>query len=903
MNMLRPGLIAGQLVMTKLEPARPLGEVIPRPRFEAQRRAARNARVVSIVAPPGSGKSTLMAEWRRRWIAEGLSCVWLSLDSDDDSVSQFLLHLCTALRDVSKGVGDQPLTLLTSQGVAAHRVIVSMLVNGLHRCPRELILLLDDFHVLSDPSVRNVVDFLIVHAPSSFRLVVASREPITLHLAPLFARGQCLVISALELQFDEAETTAFIDVLPPDERDGLDPALLLKRTEGWPAAVRIASLDRSGAVGAIERGRVPGADWAARSLDRMIEGVVDGLPRPIQRFLAATSIFDRFDAELCAAATAEPDAAVCFEQMRHSGLLVETIDPERKWVRHHALLRSYLSGTLIGRLGVDVVPLHRRAAVWFAEHSQWVDAVRHAIAAGELKMGSQWLSRCALELVQKGDLLTLTTWARLLPAAMLRDKAGVQLALAWGYALAMRFDESEKELALLEGRAREHPDPAHRSNVLGHACVVRIVKAALQDDDDETRRLVDTWGGPNTVDRWAANSVSSTQRWLDWHAGNWVGMYAQPWVSGGDDGDLRDVFTEVYRGMLLGSAEFERGRFALAEIHARRAIEDAERAGGTGGIQTAVVLPILAAIRYERGDLEEAEALLRPSLVMIDHGAMLHCVALAYLCLARIAYRSEPSGEQAYRRLEQARKLGQSRGWSRLVTAMLLQQLDWLTREQRIDEASACLEQIRCLCDGAVLMPRRPRSELAIHLEWGTALLSLRAGEASRAMHAFQRLQAVESSFGNLLSSIRLGVAFADACDASGDHDAAERAMLKAVQSAAAVPSRRSVLDHGPRAIVLLRRVRSRPDCNDLMGAFIDVLLMEHVEPNALDAAPPGVLTAREVSVLELVGNGLPNKLVARELGVSVETVKTHLSRSFVKLGVVGRVQAVATARSRGLIP
>jgi DNA-binding NarL/FixJ family response regulator len=87
------------------------------------------------------------------------------------------------------------------------------------------------------------------------------------------------------------------------------------------------------------------------------------------------------------------------------------------------------------------------------------------------------------------------------------------------------------------------------------------------------------------------------------------------------------------------------------------------------------------------------------------------------------------------------------------------------------------------------------------------------------------------------------------------------------------------------------------------MGAFIDVLLMEHVEPNALDAAPPGVLTAREVSVLELVGNGLPNKLVARELGVSVETVKTHLSRSFVKLGVVGRVQAVATARSRGLIP
>ncbi|MFM1990946.1 MAG: hypothetical protein RJA99_3903 [Pseudomonadota bacterium] len=903
MNGVGREMLAVPLVMTKLEPGRPVAEVISRPRFESQRRAARKTRLVSIVAPSGFGKSTLMSEWRRTWATEGLKCAWLSLDPDDNSAGRFLLHLCLTLGNVEKEVGEQALALLTSQGVAAHRVIASLLVNGLQRCGREVMLLLDDFHVITEPSVSEVVDFLITHAPSSFRLVVASREPLALNLAPLFARGQCLEIVASDLRFDESETASFVEALPPAERDSVDVGLLLKRTEGWPAAVRIASLDRSGGTGAIERMRAPGVDRALRSLDRMIEAVVDGLPRSIQLFLAATSILDRFDAELCAAVTEAPDAAACFEQMRHSGLLVEAIGPEGRWVRHHSLLRSYLSGTLIMRLGVDVAPLHRRAAARFAAHAQWVDAVRHAIAAGDLKTASQWLSRCALELVQKGDLLMLTTWARLLPSAMLRDKAGVQLALAWGFALAMRFGESEEELVLLEERARQHPDPAHRSNVLGHACVVRIVKAALQDDDDEVRRLLAAWGGAHTVDRWAANSVSSTRRWLNWHAGDWVGMYAQPWLSGSDEGDLRDVFTEVYRGMLLGSAEVERGRFELAEVHSRRAFEDAERAGGPGGIQAAVVLPILASIRYERGDLEEAESMLLPSLALIDNGAMLHCVSRAYLCLARIAHRREPSGEQAYRRLEQGARLGYSRGWRRLVTAMLLQRLDWLTREQRIDEAFACLEQIRRLADGVEMMPRRPGSELALHQQWASALLWLRTGDPNRSAQVFRRLRAAESSFGNTLTSIRLGVALADAVDAAGDSEVAERTMLDVLRSAAAVSTVRSVLDHGPRAIVLSKRVRSRPDCKNSVAGFIDHLLMPYVGPDTPDAGQPGALTAREVSVLELVGKGLPNKLVARELGVSVETVKTHLSRSFTKLGVSDRVRAVSTARARRLIP
>jgi LuxR family maltose regulon positive regulatory protein len=895
-------LIDLPLVGSKLEPAHRLANVIGRPRLKIEQQLARGARMFTMVAPAGFGKSTTASAWRSECQSLGWPCAWLQIDRDDDEPGRFMLYLCLTLSEAVPGLAEQAINLLIGQGVAAPRVIAPIVVNSLQRYPGQLILFLDDYHKIGDPGIHDFLSLVMVHAPPRFRLVVTSRGAVPLNLAALHSRGEVLELGAADLRFDEEEVTALVASLPSNGQRKISPRQLLNRTEGWPAAVSIASLDSAFAVlPDASNGR--SAEVMSRTMERLLEVTVAGLPESLQSFLAATSILDCFNVELCAAVSADDRAAGFFEQLRHSGLLVEAIDSEGRWLRHHALLRSYLTGTLTTRLGVKVPPLHQRASRWFASRSRWIEAVRHGIAAGDLETVGEWVSRCALELVQKGDLLTLMAWARQLPPAMLRDRAGVQLALAWAYALAMRFDEAEHELRLLELRAGEHPDAEHRSRIRNHALVVRVVKSALQDDEREVVRCLGAWDGAQSVDRWAANSASSTRRWLSWHAGDWVSMYAQPWQSAGSEDDLRDVFTEVYREMLLGSAELERGRLDIAESHVHRALQSAAWARGAVGMQTVLPIPIKATILYERGDVFEAREVLTPWLDLIDNGVMLHGVGYTYLCLARIARIEDPSGQTAFRHLEHAEGLGRARGWDRLVTAMLLQQVDWLAQDERFDEAQACLERIEQLAGGESLAPRRLKSELAVHRVWAAGLLLLHGGEGVSARTLLESLWHAETAFGNVLRSIRIGIALAHACDIAGDVSAADDVTVDVLRLAGRAGSSRGVLDHGPHALRLIGRLRGRPDCDAVVDRFIERLAEGYDVSHVLRAARASPLTGRETQVLELVSRGLSNKLVARELGVSSETVKTHLSSVYAKLEVGNRLQAVAAARSLNLMP
>lgn len=895
-------LIASPLIRSKLEPARSLANVIDRPRLGIERQLARGARVITLVAPAGFGKSTTASAWRRELRSLDWACAWLQIDRGDDEPNRCLLYMCLALNEAVPGLAEQAIKLLIGQGLAAPGVIASIVVNSLLLYPGKLILFIDDFHEIEGPAVSDFLSFVMAHAPPRFRLVVTSRVAVPLKLDVLYSRGEVLELGVADLRFDEEEVSAFVASLPLIERRRISPRQLLSRTEGWPAAVSIASLDSAFVVPPDASGG-RSAEVTSRTMERLIEVAVEGLPKPLQSFLAATSILECFSVELCAAVTDDARAAEYFELLRRSGLLVEAIDSEGRWLRHHALLKSYLAGTLTTRLGVQVLPLHQRASQWFAHRAQWVEAVRHGIAAGDLEPVGKWISRCAFELVQRGDVLTLTAWARQLPPEMLRDRAGVQLALAWEYSLALRFDEAEHELQLLERRTSTHPSAEHHSLIRNHTLVIRMVKSALQDDEQEVIRCLDAWDGPQSCDRWAANSASSVRRWLSWHAGDWVSMYAQPWQFAASAADLRDVFAEVYRESLLGSAELERGRLDLAEGHVHRALQSAARAGGAVSTQTAVPIPIKASILYERGNVVEAREVLTPWLDLIDNGVMLHGVGYTYLCLARIARIEDPSGQTAFLHLERAEALGQTRGWDRLVTAMLLQRVDWLARDERFDEAQACVERIERLAAGESLTPRRVKSELAVHRWWAAGLLLLHRGEGAIARTLLGSLWHAETACGNVLRSIRIGIAFAHACDIAGESSAADDMTIAVLRLAERAGSSRGVLDHGPHAVRLIGRLRERPDCDAVVDRFIERLMEGFDVSHAPLAAQASPLTGRETQVLELVGRGLPNKLVARELGVSSETVKTHLSSVYAKLEVRDRSHAVEAARLLKLLP
>ncbi len=170
--------------------------------------------------------------------------------------------------------------------------------------------------------------------------------------------------------------------------------------------------------------------------------MLDGLPSDTVQFMLRTAILDRFSAALCQAVTRVNASGDLLDSIERRQLLLTPLDQERQWYRYHPLLAAYPRRRLEAQSGDEIPSLQRRAAQWFAAREMWTDAVQYAIWAGDTVQAVSWIENCAMTLVKRGDMLTLLSWQRLLPAELMRRQIKVRLAIAWGLALAMRFEEA-----------------------------------------------------------------------------------------------------------------------------------------------------------------------------------------------------------------------------------------------------------------------------------------------------------------------------------------------------------------------------------------------------------------------------------------------------------------------------
>ncbi len=881
-------------VRSKLSFMRSPHGLIERERLAPVRDAAARARLVTLTAPGGYGKTSLAAAWAAHWQEQGARCAWLSLEPDDDVPARFLFGLTQALRGLGPGIGDAAQAVLAGASLAAPRAVMSMLIRDLEQIEDEMFLVLDDYQWIHDASIHDAVAFLLLHAPAYLHVVITSRTRPELPLARLRALGQWLELDVADLRFDEDETRRFLQATSPQAPTAAQVRHLHEHTNGWVAALRIAALGASGA-GAVDV-QVSGA---SRAFAHLIEDMLENLPPATVLFMARTSVLEYLNAGLCEAVTGAPDSAALLEQMAQSYLLVEPLDGEGRWLRYHQLLLDYLRGKLIQRLQLDPVELHRRAAQWFADHAMWTDAVRHALAAGDNAQALEWLVHCGMALVKKGDLMTLLAWRRAFPPELLRKQPGVQVAVAWGLTLAMRYGDAEPVLSEVEQDEAASASPG----VLAQCQAVRAVAAALQDDSQRALQLAESWRTRQGVsDAWTSNVISNVLRFAYWKAGRWADVYEQPWVPYSLEDDARNVFSTVYREMLLGYVELEQARLGVAGRHAREALRLAEVHSGPCSVAAALAAPLWAMIAYEQGQSEAAETALTPLLPLIDNTGMLESVLQTYLVLARIARgRGDPG--HAYGLLEHAESIGYNRGWDRLVSAMLLERLRWLAADGRFDEARACGVRLGRLAMTHTGTERCARTDLGIYRDWGQAHLALFDQRAADAVSGFARLYAEARALRFEYRSLALGVSLALAHMACDDRNAGFSVLREVLQGAQRSGAGRSILDFGADIRIMLSRFLISDQRDPALAPYVQRLVADQA---AAVPVPPGstetALTERERGVLVLVALGQSNKEVARELNISSETVKTHLKNIFLKLDVQQRWQAVALARSLGFL-
>jgi len=682
-----------QLLATKILPPQCAPGLIDRPRLLDLIAQVQAKQVAVIQAGPGFGKTSLAIAWAERLQKSGKSIAWLTLDADDDEPTRFLFYVSHALRRASDGVGESAIGLISDVALVPFNTIVSTWINDLADIDDDIYLFLDDYHWISDTEIRDSVSYLLRYAPTQFHLVLTATGEHSLPLARLRAHNQLLEIDTAALRFDAEESRQFLE---QENIGGLEPSevrLLLKKTEGWPAVLRIvaATLCQPGQDSARY---VRGLSGALRSIGAYLAEMLDGLPHDMVQFMLRIAILDRFSASLCQAVTGLRSSRRLLNAMETSQVLLVPIDQERHWYRYHQLLGGHLSQRLEAELGDEIPKLHRRAYRWYASQEIWTDAVRHAIAAGDAAEAMSWVENCAMELVKKGDLLTLLGWQRLFPTELMRSQIKVEIAIAWGLALAMRFEDA---LELLEKVEREvgYGDTRDADAMKCECDAIRSVIAALRDDSQAALPVAEACIRKST-DPWTANVASNVARFCQWKAGNLESFYATPWIHSSVDDDKRNVFASIYRLCLQGLVEFQQLRVSAAARCYTDAIQLAEQHAGPNTAAAALPASLIARIRYEQGRMDEAEATVIDRGPIIDATGMLECALSAYVVLVRIAAHRR-NFERAYALLEQLENLGHMRKRGRMVAAALAIRVRLYITEGRITEGSACLNRLERL--------------------------------------------------------------------------------------------------------------------------------------------------------------------------------------------------------------
>jgi LuxR family transcriptional regulator, maltose regulon positive regulatory protein len=460
-------------IETKLHPPVARVEWLPRQELVSQLIAS-PAKLVLVEAPAGFGKTTVIAQW---WSspAEQRSFAWLSLDRGDDDPGRLWWHIACALYRACPALdGAGVLRALRAQAPDIDGTVLPMLINALAALPDEVVLVLDDFHLIREQACLEQVASFLVHLPATVQLVVTTRATPALPLARLRAAGDLIEIGMRELRFAPPDAAAFLRQVGGTELGQPDLDQIVQRTEGWPAGLYLAALSLRSHPSPAEFAR----DFTGDNrfiVDFLAEEVLGQQPPEIRQFLARTAVLGRFCAPLCAAVTGAGDAAGIIEVLERENLFVVPLDETRRWFRYHHLFAQVLHAELV-RTEAGLIPeLHRRAGAWHRASGSVGEAVQHALAGADQAGAVDLIAGHWSAYVNVGRAGTVRGWLRSLSDDQIAASPLAAHCAAWAAALSGEPEPVRRWLPVIEAAQHDGMLPDGIRSMASSAALLRGV--------------------------------------------------------------------------------------------------------------------------------------------------------------------------------------------------------------------------------------------------------------------------------------------------------------------------------------------------------------------------------------------------------------------------------------------
>jgi len=870
---------------------------VARPRLREALDRGEGRRLTLVSAPAGFGKTTLLAEWLEERSAE-YAVAWVSLDGSDNDPARFFSYLVGALREAEDGIGDGILAALDAPQSPPVDVVMGALVNDLAEIPREVVVVLDDYHVVDPGPVHEAVSFLLEHMPENVHLVIAGRTDPPLPLPRLHARGQMTEIRAADLRFTPEEASAFLRDAMGLALSAKDVAALEGITEGWIAALQLAALsmqDRENVSGFVES--FSGSN--RHVLDFLAEEVLERQPEAVRRFLLETSVLERMNAALCDAVTDRSDGQEMLERLERENLFVVALDDERRWYRYHHLFRDFLRGRL-GRENPELVgELHLRASVWYEDNRLDSEAISHALSAPDHERAARLIERGAKAAVGRGEVPTALRWLEALPTEAKRRHPRLFADHALALALTGRPNDAEpllREVDQATGITGED-----RRFLLGFASAIRSWCASLRGDAPEAvelaRRALSLLPEEDLRQRLiAAGSMGDALRT--------VGDLASASAALAEATEFGLAAGHTYGTLaamtMHARVQAERGRLREADETLRRALRFVSERGVGLLPATGVVHIGMGTLLYERDDLDEAERELRRGIELAERTREVTDLVWGYVALSRTK-RARGDEEGALEMAREADRVARASG----ADLQIALAASWMVR-LRISHGNlaeaATTEQERAANAGGATDAARVVDKLT------SARLLLAQGRPDEALGLLEEPREAAEEAGRTGDLIEILALQALTLWARNNKERAVGTLTQALALAEPEGYVRTFVDEGAAMRDLLSATlgaRQRSGASRVSTEYLAKLLAALPNEKATAKAGgrlPEPLSARETEVLALMAAGESNGEIAARLFISTTTVKTHVNNLYRKLGTSSRTRAEARARDLGLI-
>jgi LuxR family transcriptional regulator, maltose regulon positive regulatory protein len=858
---------------------------VSRPRlFE---RLAAPARVTVVSAPPGSGKTVLL----RSWISEsGLAgrAAWVPAGRAERDPQQFWLSVLGALRQTAPGsVLVQPLTAAPDLDGWA---IAERLLKDLAPLEDRVWLVIDDVHELGGDQAQRQLELLLMRAPDELRFVLAARHDVRLGLHRLRLEGELAEIREPDLRFTLTEARELFDAagvqLP-------DPALLVERTEGWAAGLRLAALSLAGHPDP-ERFAAGFSGTERTVAEYLLAEVLDRQAEQVRRLLLRTSILERVNGELTDLLTGDSGGERVLQDLEAANAFVVALDAARSWFRYHHLFADLLQLELRRTAPGEVTGLHQAAADWFAGHGFAVEAVRHAQAARDWGLAARLLADHWPGLYLDGQAATTHELLAGFPAeARVADAELAALAAADELAHGS-LEAAQRYLGLAERGSASVP-AARRGQAQLLLGIIRLLVARQRGN------VPAVVGGAQRLQAMAeAPEAAQPALSEELRALALISLgYAQGWTVRLDQAEYLEQGIALARRIGRPYLEFMGLAYQAATEHSRslprtaelsrQAIELAERHGWAGETAAGVAYVALAAVLAWQGRLYEAEAWMqRAERCIRPEAEAVAALAVHYIRgWLELARGRTADALAAFRAAErQAGELAAPTPLTRPVRAWLLHALVRLGETGLAEQVLAGLGE-----------QERDRGEIRIT----TAVLRLAQDDPYAAMAALAPVLDGTARVGWRTWLVEAFLLEAIARDTLGDGGAVGRALERALDYAEPDGALLWFLVH-PAPSLLERHAGHRTAHPALIADILSLLAGQAPAPPAGPWPPLEPLSDSEIRVLRYLPTNLSGPEIAGELYVSFNTVRTHLRHLYAKLGTHGRAEAVARARTLGLL-